>query len=115
MPSLRRSVRRRTPKNQPEIVTGNFELHYEDVIHRHSKMVVALFATGLIALAVFIPKAVDQSSAGVERVTVEIESGQVSNPTFVSRVGGDISAGNDTYIEFSGIPCVQQATTTCPN
>ena len=98
----------------PEVVTGNFELHYEDVIHRHSKLVVALFASGLLMLGVFIPKAVDQSSAGSDHVTVEVELGKVSNPTYVSKVSGDISAGNDSYIEFSGIPCVQQATTKCP-
>ena len=99
----------------PTIVTGNFELHYEDVIHRHSKLVIALFATGLLSLGVFLPKAADQSSAGMDHVTVEVESGKVSNPTFVSRIGGDISAGGNSYIEFSGIPCVQQATTKCPN
>jgi hypothetical protein len=98
----------------PEVVTGNFELHYEDVIHRHSKLIIALFAVGLITLAVFIPRIADRSVAGSERVMIEVESGKVTNPAFVSHIKGDISAGNNSYIEFSGIPCVQQATTTCP-
>jgi len=113
LPKIKRRNRDQEHVDRPHVVTGEFELNYEDVIHKHGRLVVALFTTGLLALAIFVPRVVHQSAADVQRGTVEIESGRVSNPAFVSRINGDISAGNDSYVEFSGIPCVQQATTHC--
>jgi hypothetical protein len=100
MPSLRRSAKARREKHKPETVTGNFELHYEDVVKENRFAVIALFATGLVLLAVFVPKAVYHSVAGSDQVSVEAENGQVVNPELVIQVSGDISASEEGYIEF---------------
>lgn len=101
-PSLRRNKRRE--KNKPEVVTGNFELHYEDVVSRNRFVLVALLASALVLLAAFIPTAVYHSVAKPDTVSVEAERGMVINPEYVSRVEGDMTASEDGYIEFRLVP-----------
>lgn len=103
MPKL--LIRRRRNKYQahtdrPTTVTGNFELQFEEVIRNNRLVIIAFVATGLIALAAFIPAAVYQSLAGSERVSVEVESGIISNPSQVIKVQNDNSAAGGGYIEF---------------
>ncbi len=99
MPSLRRS-KSRPQKHKPEVVTGGFELHYEDVVQRNRYIVIGLFASGLILLAAFIPSAVYQSVAEQDIVSVEAEQGLIINPDYVRLVEGDMNASDDGYIEF---------------
>lgn len=103
MPSLRRS-KSRPQKHKPEVVTGGFELHYEDVVHRNRFVLITLFASGLILLAAFIPSAVYQSVAEQDIVSIEAENGLIINPEYVRLVEGDMNASDDGYIEFSLIP-----------
>lgn len=100
MAILRRNSKIRREKRRPQVVTGNFELHYEDVINRNRFALVALFASGLVLLAVFIPSAVYHSVADTGRVSIEAESGSLTNPDLVRRVEGDVSASGNSYLEF---------------
>jgi hypothetical protein len=100
MPSIRRNRRARVDKHKPEVVTGKFELHYEDIVKENRFAVVSIFATGLVLLAIFIPGAVYQSTARPDQVSVEVESGLIVNPELVTKVENDVSASDNSYIEF---------------
>lgn len=104
MPILRRSRKIKHEKRRPQAVTGDFELHYEDVISRNRYALVALFASGLVLLAVFVPTAVYHSVADTGRVSVEAEQGLVIHPEYVKKVEGDVTASDNTYIEFQVRP-----------
>lgn len=104
MPTLKRGYKRRADKHKPEVVTGSFELHYEDVVNRNRFALIALFASGLVLVAAFIPNIVDRSIAEHENVSVEAEHGTVVNPSFVQMVDGDATASEDSYIEFRLTP-----------
>ncbi|MDB5182584.1 MAG: hypothetical protein JWO47_368 [Candidatus Saccharibacteria bacterium] len=104
MATLRR-LRKRTDKYQahvdrPAVITGNFEMHYEDVVQRNRFIIIAFVLTGLLAVAAFIPAAVYQSTADSQRIIVEAENGKITNPAHVTIVKGDTAAGGDGYIEF---------------
>ncbi len=86
--------------DRPNVITGNFDLHYEDVVRRNRFAIVAFLATGLLAVAAFIPAAVYESTADSKRVTVEVENGKITNPSQITIVKGDSETGNDGYIEF---------------
>ncbi len=100
MPILRRGYKRREDKHGAQAVTGGFELHYEDVVGRNRLALVALFASALLLVAAFIPKAIDQSIADTDRISAEAEAGQVINPELVKIIKGDLTASEDSYIEF---------------
>lgn len=100
MVTMRRGYKRRVEKHKPEVVTGGFELHYEDVVNRNRFALVAVFASALVLLAAFIPNAVYESVAESDQVSVEAENGMVINPELVTRVEGDVTASDNTYIEF---------------
>lgn len=101
MAILNRSrAKSRREKHKPEIVTGEFELHYEDVINRNRFALVALATTGLVLLAVLMPKGVYQSTADSEKVSIEAELGLIENPRLVERIKDDITASGNSYIEF---------------
>ena len=100
MAIIRRSRKIRHEKHKPEVVTGEFELHYEDVVSRNRYALVAIFASGLVLLAVFVPTAVYHSVAETEQISVEAEQGLIINPEYVTKVEGDITASGNTYIEF---------------
>ncbi len=104
MPPLSRFKRRSKHQahvDRPNIITGNFELHYEEVVHRNRFVIIAFALTGLLAVAAFIPSAVYQSTADSQRVTVEVENGKITNPAQVTIIRGDSAAGGDSYIEFT--------------
>ena len=100
MAILKRSRKVRHDKHKPEVVTGDFELHYEDVISRNRYALVALLASGLVLLAVFVPTAVYHSVADTDSISLEAEQGMVINPEYVTKVEGDVTASDNTYIEF---------------
>lgn len=104
MAILKRGSKSRREKQKPEVVTGDFELHYEDVINRNRYALVALFASGLVLLAVFIPSAMYHSVADTERVPIEAEQGLIINPEYVTKVDGDVTASGSGYIEFRVTP-----------
>jgi len=96
-------LRRRGEKHQshvdrPITVTGNFELHYEEVVKHNRFAIIAFLTTGLVAVAAFVPAAVYQSVAGTETVTVESEEAELSNG---AQVGSDESAAGGQYILLS--------------
>ncbi len=103
MAKLRRG-RAKEEKPKPEVVTGSFELHYEDIISRNRFAIIAVFATALVLLAAFVPGAVYHSVAEPDKASVEIETGTVINPGMVIKVKGDITASDDSYIEFRAAP-----------
>lgn len=100
MAVLRRNRKTTKEKHRPEVVTGDFELHFEDVVNRNRYALVALFASGLVLLAVFVPSAVYQSMAGNDKVSVEAEQGEVANSSLVEIVDNDMTASGNSYIEF---------------
>lgn len=105
MAILKRNTKRpKQDKHKPEVVTGDFELHYEDVISRNRYLLVAVLSGGLVMLAAFVPSVVYRSAADTDRVSVEAEQGIVINPEFVTKVEGDVSASGNSYIEFRTTP-----------
>ena len=104
IPKIKRGQKYQAHVDRPNIVTGNFALHYEEVVHQNRMFVVAFLATGLLAVAAFVPAAVYQSVADSQRVTVEIEQGTIINPSQVVIVKGDLEAGGESYIEFGPLP-----------
>jgi len=97
---IKRTNKHQARVDKPVIVTGNFELHYEDVIKRNRLAIVAFMVTGMLAVAAFILAAVYQSTANNERITVDVEDGKIANPAQVTVVKGDTEAGGNGYIEF---------------
>jgi hypothetical protein len=100
MPTLRRGYRRRSDKQKPEIVTGSFELHYEDVVNQNRFAIVLVFTSVLIAVAAFIPRVIDTSVADTDKVSIEAEKGDVINQNLVEFISGDVTASENSYIEF---------------
>jgi uncharacterized protein YbcV (DUF1398 family) len=103
LPRLRRRNKHQAHVDRPDAITGNFELHYEDVIHRNRAFIITFIATGLLAIAAFVPAAVYKSTADSQRVIIEVESGKITNPTQITIIKGDPEAGGGGYIEF-GLP-----------
>ena len=100
LPKIKRYKKHQAHVDRPTAITGNFELHYEDVVHRNRFAIVALILTGMLALAAFIPAAVYRATADSKRVIIEVEGGKITNPTQVTVIKGDNAAGADGYIEF---------------
>jgi len=100
IPKFKKSNKQQGHVDRPEVITGNFELHYEEVVHNNRFIIVAFALTGLLAVAAFIPSAVYESTADSQRVSVEVETGKVANPNQVMIVKGDSTAASDGYIEF---------------
>ncbi len=100
---LRQRNKHQRRVDRPNVITGNFDLHYEEVVRRNRFMIVAFLATGLLAVAAFIPVAVYESTADSKRVTVDVENGKISNPSQITVVKGDSETGNDGYIEFGPV------------
>ena len=103
MAVLSRIKRRNKHQNRvdrPVVITGKFDLNYEEVLHRNRLVVVAFISAGLLAVAVLIPTAVYRSTADSKRVIIQAEEGKVSNPQKVTIVKGDTSSGDNGYIEF---------------
>lgn len=100
MAILGRQGKGRREKHKPEVVTGDFELHFEDVINRNKYMLMAILASGLVLLAVVVPGVVYYSVADPDIVSVEVESGQVANPQRVLKADGDATASGGSFVEF---------------
>ena len=100
MPTLKRGTKIRREKHKADVVTGGFELHYEDIISRNRYALIAIFASGLVFIAAFVPGAVYKSVAKENHVSVEAESGSVINANLVTKVKGDVTASDGGYIEF---------------
>lgn len=100
MAILRRSRKIKHAKRRPQAVTGDFELHYEDVINRNRYALVAVFATGLVLLAVFVPSAVYESMADPDQISVEAENGLIINAQHVEKIKDDITASGNSFVEF---------------
>ncbi len=101
MAILKRAGKNRLEKQKPDIITGDFELHYEDVVSRNRYSLVALLTSGLILLAAFIPNLVHHSAATTEVISIEAESGTIINGDFISSIKNDITASNGSYLEFN--------------
>ena len=100
IPKITRNKKFQAHVDRPTVITGNFELHYEDVVRSNRFVIVAFVLTGMLAVAAFIPAAVYESTADSQRTIVEVENGIIINPAHVTVIKGDSAAGGDGYIEF---------------
>jgi len=100
LPKIKRTNKHQAHVDRPVVITGNFELHYEDVLRRNRLAVIAFMVTGMLAVAAFVPAAVYQSTANNERITIDVEDGKIINPGQITIVKGDTQAGGNGYIEF---------------
>lgn len=103
IPIIKRGQKHQAHVDRPIVVTGNFTLDYEEVVRRNRMAVIAVFATGLLAFAALVPAAVYRSVADSQRITIEIEAGKITNPSQIMIVNGDVTAGEESYIEFGPI------------
>ena len=97
VPFIKRKNKRQAHVDRPLTVTGSFELHYEEVMRRNRLAIIAFVATGLIAIAAFIPTAVYHSVAGTETVTVEPEDASLNDKV---QVGKDPDTSGGEFILF---------------
>lgn len=100
MAVFRRNAKTNKKTHKSEVVTGDFELHYEDVINRNRFALVALIVFGLVFLAALTPKVADYSSADSDKFLIDVETGTINNRSLVNIVSGDSEAGGATYVEF---------------
>lgn len=100
IPRIKRN-KRQARVDRPALITGNFDLHYEDVIQHNRFVIIAVIVTGLLAVAAFIPAAVYETTADSQRVIIEAENGKITNPAQITVIKGDTAAGGDGYIEFT--------------
>ena len=101
IPKINRHKKFQNHVDRPTVITGNFELQYEEVVHRNRFFIITFILTGMLAVGAFIPAAVYQSTADSKRIIIEAESGTILNPLQVTVIKGDIAAGGDGYIEFN--------------
>jgi hypothetical protein len=111
MPKLK--IRPRPAKSRPEVVTGSFGLHYEEVVQRRPLLVV-LLAVGLVFFAVIIPVAIYHSFASGDFFAAETESGTLSSASLVTKVS-DATASGGSYIAFKLPSCPSGQQGTWPN
>jgi len=100
------------PKKRPEVVTGNFSLHYEDLVKKNRYFVVGIVGIGLIAAAVVIPVAIYRSIAATGATSFEAEGGTSS--ISVTK-GSDAQASGGSFIQFhtySAIAGLSSSTTS---
>lgn len=86
-------------KTRPEIVTGDFELHFEEVVNRNRYSLVALLTGGLLVLTLLVPGVVYYSQADVGNVLIEAEDGNQINKGNIRQIK-DEETGL-IYIEFT--------------
>jgi len=80
-------------KSKLEVVTGDFELHFEEVVNRNRFIVLILVTGSLILLAMLVPGFAYYSQAGVDNTLLEAEGGKVINSE-------NIILSNPEAIEF---------------
>jgi hypothetical protein len=100
VPKFKRNAKHQAHVDRPIVVTGKFDLHYEDVVRRNRFAVIAFILTGLLALAAFVPAAVYRSVADSQRIIIEAENGKFTNPSGIIVIKGDNAAGGNSYIQF---------------
>lgn len=100
VPKIKRHTKHQAHVDRPVVITGKFDLHYEDVVRRNRFVIIAFVLTGLLAVAAFIPAAVYESTADSQRIIIEAEKGNVSNPDGLTIIKGDTTAGDNGYIQF---------------
>ncbi len=100
MPKIVRNAKHQAHVDRPVVVTGKFDLQYEDVVQRNRFIIIAFVLTGLLSVAAFVPAAVYRSNADSQRIIIDAEGGKVTNPGNITIVKGDTSAGGDSYIQF---------------
>jgi hypothetical protein len=104
----------KTKKHHPEVVTGSFDLHYEELVNRNRHMIIAVFAIGLVILAAVVPFAVFHSLAGGDFFGAEVETGTLSSTTLITKTTDTTASGN-SYITFKLPACPSGQTGTFPN
>ena len=80
-------------KSKLEVVTGDFELHFEEVVNRNRFIVLILVTGSLILLAMLVPGFAYYSQAGVDNTLLEAEGGKVINSE-------NIILSNPEVVEF---------------
>ena len=80
-------------KSKLEVVTGDFELHFEEVVNRNRFIVLILVTGSLILLAMLVPGFAYYSQAGVDNALLEAEGGKVINSE-------NIILSNPEVVEF---------------
>ena len=93
-------------KQHPEVVTGDFELHFEEVVNRNRYTLVALLTSGILIMALVVPGAVYYSTADTNIISIEAEKGIIINKDNVLQSSDDNTASDNSYIEFK-IPPTQ--------
>lgn len=100
IPKIKRNAKHQANVDRPIVVTGRFDLHYEDVVRRNKFIIIVFALSGLLAVAAFIPAAVYESTADSQRIIIEVENGSITNPNSITVVKGDTAAGGNGYIQF---------------
>lgn len=85
-------------KHQAEIVTGDFELHFEDVVNRNRYSVIAFITGGLLLLTLVVPGAVYYSRADTNNSLIEAENGKIINQESVNTITPE--GASEGYVEF---------------
>lgn len=80
-------------KSKSEVVTGDFELHFEEVVNYNRFIVLILVTGSLILLAMMVPGLAYDSQAGVDNTLLEAEGGKVINSE-------NIILSNPEVVEF---------------
>lgn len=86
-------------KQHAEIVTGDFELHFEEVVNRNRYTLVALITGGLLLLTILVPGVTYYSQAKTKNTLIEAESGQLINDLNVKKVPAS-NSNEPSYVEF---------------
>ena len=100
MPKIVRNSKHQAHVDRPIVITGKFDLHYEDVVQHNRFAIIAFVLVGLLSVAAFVPAAVYRSNADSRRIIIDVEGGKVTNPSSITIVKGDITAGNEGYVQF---------------
>jgi hypothetical protein len=100
MPKIARNSKHQAHVDRPVVITGKFDLHYEDVVQHNRFAIIAFVLVGLLSIAAFVPAAVYRSNADSRRIILDVESGKVTNPDGITIIRGDITAGNEGYVQF---------------
>lgn len=84
-------------KYSREVVTGDFELHFEDIVKKSRYSIMILLTGGLLLAAFMVPGIVNRSLADEGSVSIEAEQGRIINLEKVRLVE---TGSGEGYIEF---------------
>jgi len=111
MPKLKHVISR-YKKPHATVVTGKFDLHYEDLIKRNRYLLMALTGGTIALLAIVIPVAVYRSLAGTGAASLEAEDGTLTTQAVATT---DATASGGQYVTFTPPSCPAGQTGTPPN